>query len=382
MRTIANPRVKFNPISGFGFKLNILKLDNRIVFESQFMVDHKPKPIYFICQFIDTVHKSFIFTSLFFFHIPMKKLSETNPYLTELDTDTLYHLGFTSKEDLKKLFGDVRYVVMHGANHRAKDFAEMVRENAATNKDFSLQMGVALGADVDESTLKPLGSTDRFFLFKIGDIISISHGMGQPSHSILLHEITKLLSHSGVKNVEYFRLGTSGGIGVEPGTIVLTQNGVDPSGQAQYKLHRLGELVEIAPTNFDPRLIHEILDVRDDINVVLGDTSSNNDFHYEQARMDGAFCDFTRDEQQAYLRSMHQKGVRNFEMESAGFAAFCNRLGIPAACMCVALLNRFEGDQVSLDPDTYADYCSRPWKLMMNYLKMAHAQPAVRDDIR
>lgn len=305
----------------------------------------------------------------------MNNLAETNPHLADLDTDMLYHLGFNSKDNLKEMFGDVRYVVMHGANHRAGDFAHTLNDTMA--KDFAHAAGESMGADMSEDELKPLGSTDRFFLYKVGDVISVSHGMGQPSHSILLHEVTKLLAHAGVKNVEYFRLGTSGGIGVEPGTIVLSENGVDPSGEAQYKLHRLGELVDVAPTNFNPELIGKILDVRDDISVVLGNTSSNNDFHYEQARMDGAYCDFTKDEQQAYLARMHDKGVRNFEMESAGFAAFCNRLGIPAACMCVTLLNRFEGDQVNLDPVTYADYCSRPWKLMMNYLKMAHAQSAV-----
>lgn len=199
--------------------------------------------------------------------------------------------------------------------------------------------------------------------------MSVSHGIGQPSHSTLLHEITKLLWHAGVRDVAYFRLGTSGGIGVVPGTVVISDKGVDPSGEAKYQLHRLGEVRDIGPTTFNDDLIQDILDVRGDIETVLGSTSANNDFHYEQARMDGAFCDFTKAEQQAYLHRMYEIGVRNFEMEAAGFAAFCNRLGIPAACMCVALLNRFEGDQVDLDAATYADFCSRPQRLMIQYLK-------------
>ena len=37
-----------------------------------------------------------------------------------------------------------------------------------------------------------------------------SHGMGQPSASILMHEITKLLHYAEAQDVEYFRMGTSG----------------------------------------------------------------------------------------------------------------------------------------------------------------------------
>ena len=37
-----------------------------------------------------------------------------------------------------------------------------------------------------------------------------NHGMGQPSASILFHEITKLLHYAGAEDVEYFRMGTSG----------------------------------------------------------------------------------------------------------------------------------------------------------------------------
>lgn len=37
--------------------------------------------------------------------------------------------------------------------------------------------------------------------------------MGQPSFSILLHEVTKLLSYAEAEDVTYFRLGSSGGVG-------------------------------------------------------------------------------------------------------------------------------------------------------------------------
>lgn len=40
--------------------------------------------------------------------------------------------------------------------------------------------------------------------------------------SILLNEIFKLLHHAGATDVTFFRIGTSGGLGLEPGSVVVT----------------------------------------------------------------------------------------------------------------------------------------------------------------
>jgi uridine phosphorylase len=42
-------------------------------------------------------------------------------------------------------------------------------------------------------------------MYKVGPVLSISHGMGIPSASILLHEIIKLMYHAGVKDPIFFR---------------------------------------------------------------------------------------------------------------------------------------------------------------------------------
>lgn len=43
--------------------------------------------------------------------------------------------------------------------------------------------------------------------------LTLQHGMGVPSISIMLHELIKLLHHAECRDVVLFRLGTSGGIG-------------------------------------------------------------------------------------------------------------------------------------------------------------------------
>ena len=46
-------------------------------------------------------------------------------------------------------------------------------------------------------------------MYKVGPVLSISHGMGIPSAGILLHEVIKLMYHAGVKDPVFIRLGDS-----------------------------------------------------------------------------------------------------------------------------------------------------------------------------
>jgi uridine phosphorylase len=53
-------------------------------------------------------------------------------------------------------------------------------------------------------------------------VLCASHGIGQPSISILLHELVKLARYARMDDPVFFRLGTCGGLGVEPGTVIIT----------------------------------------------------------------------------------------------------------------------------------------------------------------
>lgn len=43
-----------------------------------------------------------------------------------------------------------------------------------------------------------------------------------PSFTVAFHELVKLMHHANVKDPIFIRIGTSGGIGVEPGTVVVS----------------------------------------------------------------------------------------------------------------------------------------------------------------
>lgn len=57
------------------------------------------------------------------------------------------------------------------------------------------------------------GSGDRYSVYKVGEILFVNHGIGCPSLSVVLNEIIKLIHYAGCKDVEFFRVGTCGGLG-------------------------------------------------------------------------------------------------------------------------------------------------------------------------
>lgn len=132
-----------------------------------------------------------------------------------------------------------RFVCMGGSAPRAEAFAKMLaRELTATDPD----------------AVHPIGKTERYSLFKVGPVISVNHGMGMPSHSILMHEITKLLRHANATNVIFIRIGTSGGIGVEPGTIVVAEEAINNELKPVHRAVILGTIHEF-PTTLDKELV-------------------------------------------------------------------------------------------------------------------------------
>lgn len=62
--------------------------------------------------------------------------------------------------------------------------------------------------------------------------------MGISSISILLHEMIKLVSHAKIKDPIFFRIGTCGGLGLEGGTVIVSDGAVDEMLNHHYELVR------------------------------------------------------------------------------------------------------------------------------------------------
>lgn len=136
------------------------------------------------------------------------------PTRRPLAQDTLYHLGFDSSMPLKKMFSDVKLVFFGGSGDRMLKargaqiviavphiwFRQLVRVISRPTfccVYFSLHCFAQIASVVEAaywpnkigSALAPIGSTYRYSFYKTGPVLCISHGMGMPSFSILLHEV-------------------------------------------------------------------------------------------------------------------------------------------------------------------------------------------------
>lgn len=182
----------------------------------------------------------------------------------------------------------------------------------------------------------------------MGPVLSVSHGIGAPSIAILLNELIKLIFYSKCRDPVFLRIGTCGGIGLEPGTVVITEAVVDETFDENYKIAVLGKIREY-PAIFDKNLTRQLrsfVGTGHDFKTVSGTTMSANDFYEGQGRLDGAFCDITAEDRMAYMKLLRERGIKNLEMELLAFGAMTHRAGIRAAGVCVTLLDRLNGDQV------------------------------------
>ncbi|XP_063160301.1 uridine phosphorylase 1 isoform X2 [Candoia aspera] len=282
-----------------------------------------------------------------------------NPHLEKMKDDILYHFALgTSTHDFPALFGDIKFVCVGGSPSRMKTFITYIAEQLDIGNPGYDYPNICAG-------------TDRYAMYKAGPVLSVSHGMGIPSIAIMLHELIKLLYHSKCCNVTIIRIGTSGGIGLTPGSVVITKQAVDATFKPQFEQIILGKSV-IRSTCLDEMLAEDLMECAkelDQFNTVVGNTMCTLDFYEGQARLDGAICTYTEEEKLQYLKEAHKAGVRNIEMESSVFAAMCNLSGLKGAVVCVTLLNRLEGDQISTPHDVLKEYQTRPQKLVGHLIK-------------
>ncbi|XP_063534147.1 uridine phosphorylase 1 [Cydia strobilella] len=283
-----------------------------------------------------------------------------NPNIELMDQDILYHLALGSgSHDLVEMFGDVKFVCMGGTPKRMEQFAYHIMAEIG----HKLPCGTTL-QDISQFSY-------RYSMYKVGPVLSISHGMGIPSVGILLHEVIKLMYHAKVRDPVFFRIGTCGGVGYEGGTVVISDEAVDGALKNALDLTVLGNMVS-RPAKLDRRLARELralADPEDPYDTVTGKTMCTYDFYEGQGRLDGAFCDFTEADKMEYLERVHKAGVVNIEMESLAFAALTHHAGIKAAVVCVTLLDRLKGDQVLAPKEVLDEWQQRPTKLVCRYIK-------------
>jgi len=293
----------------------------------------------------------------------------TNPHIQDMKEDVLYHLALGSgSHDLEKMFGDVKYVCMGGTPQRMKTFAEYM----LTTLGYVLPTGTCL-IDISERS-------HRYAMYKVGPVLSISHGMGIPSAGILLHEVIKLMYHAGVKDPVFIRIGTCGGIGLPPGTVVVTEEALDGQLRPYLDTIILGKVVS-RKARMDLGLAKNLVLAGNQFEgymTVLGKTISTDDFYEGQGRLDGAICEYKEEDKMNYLRDVASQGVKNMEMEALVFGALTHMAGVRSAVVCVTLLDRLKGDQITTPKEELLGWQTRPMEVVAKFI-MSQLSVAARE---
>ncbi|XP_034947858.1 uridine phosphorylase 1-like [Chelonus insularis] len=283
-----------------------------------------------------------------------------NPHIELMDQDILYHLALGSgSHDLVEMFGDVKFICMGGTPKRMENFAYFIMEEIG----HKLPTGTTLSNITQYSY--------RYSMYKVGPVLSISHGMGVSSLGILLHEVIKLMYHARVKDPLFIRIGTCGGIGIEGGTVVITEEVVDGMLKSYFEVPVLGKMLR-RPAKIDKQLTRELKAMAhedDPYETVVGKTMCTNDFYEGQGRLDGAFCEYTEADKMEYLQKLQKAGVINIEMEALAFAALTHHAGIRSAIVCVTLLDRLKSDQLMAPKEVLEEWQKRPQVLVARYIR-------------
>lgn len=273
--------------------------------------------------------------------------------------DVYYHFGVASADPILEKLRDVRAVIMAGSGGRIKEFAQRWSE---------LNGGSEIVAFPKE---------DRFVTRYTGGVLFASHGMGMPSASIALQELMRLVFFlkrgdlDAMAEVFWCRVGTSGGVGLPGGTVVVSSEGL-MTDLKPYRLLRGGDGEYWFDGHFPSATYDAIIAANEhtDFEVVSGKTVAGNEFFLEQFRLDGAVCFETPETKMAWLTWLDENGVRNIEMEGAMLAGYLNHWGFPKfAMICCTLLNRLDGDQVTATPEELHKFSEDSGVTLFNYLK-------------
>lgn len=273
--------------------------------------------------------------------------------------DVYYHFGVASDDPVLESLRDVRAVILAGSGGRIKEFA-----------DRWSQIN-------DGAPIVSFPKEDRFVTRYCAGVLFASHGMGMPSASIALQELMRLVFFlkrgdlPALDDVFWCRVGTSGGVGLPGGTVVVSSEGL-LADLKPYRLLRGGEGEYWFDGHFPDVTTAAIIAANEDAEfpIVSGKTVAGNEFFLEQFRLDGAICFETPESKMTWLRWIDENGVRNIEMEGAMLAGYLNHWGFSKfAMICCTLLNRLDGDQVTATPEQLHTFSEHSGVALFNYLQ-------------
>ncbi len=270
--------------------------------------------------------------------------------------DHWYHFGITSTDPALHALRDVQAVIVAGSGERTAKFAS----------DWASRRNAEVVSFPKE---------DRFILRYADRVLFSSLGMGMPSAAIAMHELMKMtyfLKNGDTEKLDkifWMRVGTSGGVGLPGGAVVVSTAALLPD-LKPYRVFVQGK-DHYFPGQYPHSIAVELVHLAEKvgINAVLGKTIGCNDFYLEQGRLDGAVTLWNETNKTDWLQQLYAHGVRNIEMETPLLAGLLSHWGFPRfAAACAVLLDRLKEDQVTATVEELSQYVANAETLLFAYL--------------
>ncbi|KAF5916808.1 hypothetical protein HPG69_012167 [Diceros bicornis minor] len=348
-----------------------------------------------------------------------------NPHVATMKEDVLYHFNLsTTTHDFPAMFGDVKFVCVGGSPSRMKAFIRYVASELGLDRPGVDYPNICAGTDrYAMFKAGPVLSVSHGM--GIPSIAIMLHELIKLLYHARCSGVTiiRIGTSGGIARSPSLHPRNVSG---EPQAVRMQKRvlwAVDACFKPEFEQVVLGKRV-VRSTDLDEQLAQELMEWSTDLSeftTVVGNTMCTLDFYEAgglgsragrawrdqkcpcvlvgnmvlacgrnyyvrvvrapkstlahlhvsagQGRLDGALCSYTEKDKQEYLRAAYAAGVRNIEMESSVFAAMCSACGLRAAVVCVTLLNRLKGDQISSPHEVLAEYQQRPQRLVGYFIK-------------
>lgn len=242
-----------------------------------------------------------------------QQFNNINDAIYDLQVDHLYHLGIDLDDSLKKEFSGIKYVIYTRSNTDIR---------AIVNKFAKIYYNIY----EDSFSFKPIYKTERYNLYRVGEVLFISHGIGSPSLLIALNEVAKLLIHTVGENFTFIKINSALTELFGNTDIHVITDALNSEFKAQYINVECGKEISYF-TNLKQELVDDIFNFNQKkakLDIKMSKSLSSNLILFLE------MADFAKLEMENYKKQGLLYGVGSIDFESDCFAGFCNTLNIPA----------------------------------------------------
>lgn len=251
-----------------------------------------------------------------------------NPHLKTHEIDYYFHLYLDSNSKIEKKFGNIRYVFYTGKRTDADDLSLFFQTQLTNIKDVP----------------KIIAKDDRFRIYVISKCIIVSHELGASSLSILLQELTKVLSRVNCPFKGYIKFGRTWSFNESLGTNIVSDQCLNESLKIFETFSILGKKRK-RKIKFCSNLTSQFRSIFKDLKFgrIIGVNNILKSFGFSSTEI------VRKDVEKKYLKNLKNLDIKQFDLESHIFGAFCSQLSIPCVVLGLISGNLTKTKKLSLD---------------------------------